>query len=177
MRNALQIDFQHLILPIDKESFYLKLLLDLNATMEEVIGVEESRAFTNIITDRVATFYQSCYKNVIDQTTLTTEQIAYMLIDIYRRLGGSFTIQEFTPNKIVFANTYCPFGDSVKNHKSMCALTTNLFGKITADNLGYAGIDLEKAIAAGDDECRVVVYLEPKPNYSGNLSEFFTKNR
>jgi hypothetical protein len=39
-------------------------------------------------------------------------------------------------------------------------MTSNVFGKITADNLGYACIELEQTIAAGDTGCKVVVHLD-----------------
>jgi hypothetical protein len=40
-------------------------------------------------------------------------------------------------------------------------MTSNVFGSIAADNLGYAKVELQKTIAAGDPECVVVVYLKP----------------
>ncbi len=43
----------------------------------------------------------------------------------------------------------------------MCMMTSNVFGTIAAQNLGYARVDLDKTIANGDKECRVVVHLKP----------------
>jgi hypothetical protein len=40
-------------------------------------------------------------------------------------------------------------------------MTSNVFGVIAADNLGYAKVSLEETIARGDPGCRVVVYLRP----------------
>jgi hypothetical protein len=40
-------------------------------------------------------------------------------------------------------------------------MTSNVFGSIAAENLGYSKIELQKTIARGDGECRVVVYLKP----------------
>ena len=45
----------------------------------------------------------------------------------------------------------------------MCMMTSNVFGVISANNLGYAKVELGKTIAHGDPECRVVVYLKPTP--------------
>jgi len=36
----------------------------------------------------------------------------------------------------------------------------NVFGKITADNLGYASVELAETIAAGHTRCKVVVHLD-----------------
>jgi hypothetical protein len=38
-------------------------------------------------------------------------------------------------------------------------MTSNVFGSIAADNLGYARVVLEETIARGAPACRVVVYL------------------
>jgi hypothetical protein len=42
-------------------------------------------------------------------------------------------------------------------------MTSNVFGTIAAENLGYGKVVLEQTIAAGDRECRVVVYLRRSP--------------
>jgi len=42
-------------------------------------------------------------------------------------------------------------------------MTSNVFGSIAADNLGYAKVAIEQAIARGDAGCWVVVYLKPTP--------------
>jgi len=47
----------------------------------------------------------------------------------------------------------------VLSRPSMCMMTSNVFGVIAAENLGYARVDLEKTIAQGHGECRVVVHL------------------
>ncbi len=38
-------------------------------------------------------------------------------------------------------------------------MTSNVFGTITSENLGYAKVLLEKPIATDAPECRVVVYF------------------
>jgi hypothetical protein len=40
-------------------------------------------------------------------------------------------------------------------------MTSNVFGSIAADNLGYAKVVLEQTIARGDAGCRVTLYLTP----------------
>ena len=39
-------------------------------------------------------------------------------------------------------------------------MTSNVFGSIAADNLGYAKVELQRTIAAGHEGCRVVVHLK-----------------
>lgn len=40
-------------------------------------------------------------------------------------------------------------------------MTSNLLGRMTANALGYAAIDIEKTIARGDHGCRIVIDLVP----------------
>ena len=40
-------------------------------------------------------------------------------------------------------------------------MTSNVFGHIAAENLGYGKVELQRTIAEGHSECRVVVYLRP----------------
>jgi hypothetical protein len=40
-------------------------------------------------------------------------------------------------------------------------MTSNVFGSIASQNLGYAKIAIEQAIARGDPGCRVTIYLQP----------------
>ena len=84
-----------------------------------------------------------------------------MLVDLKRRIDGGFYIISADREKIVLGNTRCPFGDRVKDRTSLCMMTSNVFGAITAENLGYAKVSLDETIAAGYDGCRVVVYLKP----------------
>jgi hypothetical protein len=63
--------------------------------------------------------------------------------------------------RIVLGNRACPFADKVLDRPSLCMMTSNVFGVITAENLGYAKVVVEQAIARGDPGCRVVIYLHP----------------
>jgi len=40
-------------------------------------------------------------------------------------------------------------------------MTSNVFGSIAADNLGYAKVELQETIAKGNTGCKVIVYLTP----------------
>jgi len=45
----------------------------------------------------------------------------------------------------------------------MCMMTSNVFGSITAENLGFAKVELRETIAAGSTGCVVVVHLNSTP--------------
>ncbi len=51
----------------------------------------------------------------------------------------------------------------------MCMMTSNVFGSIAADNLGFAKIELRETITAGHSGCVVVVHLKATPE--SNLAE------
>jgi hypothetical protein len=42
-------------------------------------------------------------------------------------------------------------------------MTSNVFGSITADNLGYSKVELQETIANHNQGCRVVVHLKATP--------------
>jgi predicted ArsR family transcriptional regulator len=87
--------------------------------------------------------------------------VGVILVDLKRRIQGDFYIIEEDAEKIVFGNRACPFAEKVIGRPAMCMMTSNVFGSIAADNLGYAKVVLEETIADGYPGCRVIVYLKP----------------
>ena len=106
------------------------------------------------------------------------DQVAQVLVDLKRRIEGDFYVIEENDEKIVLGNRVCPFGDKVLNRTSMCMMTSNVFGAITAENLGYAKVELQQTIANGDPGCRVVVYLKPTAEAeAADGREYFSTER
>jgi predicted ArsR family transcriptional regulator len=85
--------------------------------------------------------------------------VAEVLVDLKRRIQGDFYVISQDDEKIVLGNRACPFGDLVEGRPSLCMMTSNVFGTIAAENLGYAKVSLEETIATGASGCRVVIYL------------------
>jgi hypothetical protein len=81
-------------------------------------------------------------------------------LDLKRRIQGAFYVISEDDEKIVFGNSVCPFGEKVIGRGALCMMTSNVFGTIAAENLGYGKVVLEQTIAKGDPGCRVVLYLE-----------------
>ena len=98
---------------------------------------------------------------------LPREQVTAVLVDLKRRIQGDFYVIEESDEKIVLGNRACPFAEKVAGRPAMCMMTSNVFGVIAAENLGYAKVELQKTIAQGDAGCRVVVYLKPSPEAQG----------
>jgi hypothetical protein len=55
-------------------------------------------------------------------------------------------------------------------------MTSNVFGYIAAENLGYAAVELEHAIAQGHPDCRVVVNLRATERAEPSVHEYFRRD-
>lgn len=160
-RTASGRHIQNLDVPLERDVFLRTLIRELSGTLQDVIGLEEASGFVSVVGRKVGEHINAQYKQALSLERLNREQVAQVLVDLKRRIQGRFYIIEESDEKIVFGNTACPFGDKVKDRPAMCMMTSNVFGMIAADNLGYSKVALEKTIAGGSHECRVVVYLKP----------------
>lgn len=146
-------------LPLDRDVFLRNLLRELSGTLETVVGMDEAVGFISLVGQQIGDWLNSEYHKALQQEPFNLEQVKSILVDLKARIQGGFTIESADKDKIVLVNTRCPFGDKVLGRPSLCMMTSNVFGTITAENLGYAKITLEKTIARGDKGCRVVIYL------------------
>jgi predicted ArsR family transcriptional regulator len=147
--------------PLNRDLFLRTLIRELSGTLEDVVGLQEAAGFISVVGQNVGDQLNQQYKAALQVPTLSREQVAHVLVDLKRRIEGDFYVIEESDEKIVFGNRACPFGDKVLNRTSMCMMTSNVFGAIAAENLGYAKVELQQTIAAGFAGCRVVVYLKP----------------
>ena len=146
-------------LAIDKDVFLRNLLRQLSGTLEEVVGQEEASGFISIVGQHIGEWMNEEYRKGLNTESLNFEQLRDALVDLKRRIDGDFYIISADKEKIVLGNRRCPFGDKVLDRPSLCMMTSNVFGSVTAENLGYAKVALHETIAKGNNECRVVVYL------------------
>lgn len=153
----------HVDVPLERDLFLRTLIRELSGTLQDVVGLEEASGFVSVVGQRVGDQINESYKAALQVSHLSREQVADVLVDLKRRIQGTFHVIEEDDEKIVLGNRDCPFADKVLGRPAMCMMTSNVFGVIAADNLGYAKVSLEKTIAAGDGECRVVVYLKTTP--------------
>lgn len=147
--------------PLDRDLFLRTLLRELSGTLQDVVGLDEASGFVSVVGQRVGDQLDRAYRSGLKVDRLNREQLSEVLVDLKRRIQGRFYVIEEDATKIVFGNTACPFGDKVAGRPAMCMMTSNVFGVIAAENLGYAKVNLGKTIAQGHDECRVTVFLDP----------------
>lgn len=148
-------------IPLERDEFMRNLIRELSGLLEDMVGLEETSGFISVVGQHLGTGINQLYRKEIGVPKLTREQVAEVLSDLKQRIKGSFVVAEQDGEKIVLVNQHCPFAEQVKGRTSLCMMTSNVFGVIAADNLGYAKVSLEKTIARGDPGCRVVVYLNP----------------
>jgi predicted ArsR family transcriptional regulator len=145
--------------PLGRDVFLRTLIRELTGTLQDVVGVDEASGFVSVVGQRVGDQINASYRAALAVERLDRQQVAAVLVDLKRRIQGDFYVIAEDDDRIVLGNRACPFGDKVLGRPSLCMMTSNVFGAIAADNLGYAKVALERTIAQGDAECRVVVYL------------------
>jgi predicted ArsR family transcriptional regulator len=158
-----QTSVKNLEVSLDRDVFLRTLLRELAGTLQDVVGVEEASGFISVVGQRMGDHINDSYKSALAVENLTREQVADVLVDLKRRIQGDFYIIEEDDEKIVLGNRACPFAEKVIGRPTMCMMTSNVFGVIAADNLGYSKVVLEQTIAQGHPGCRVVVYVKPTP--------------
>ena len=150
-------------IPLDRDVFLRTLVRELSGTLEDVVGLEDASGFISVVGQNVGDWLNEEYRRELSVSRLDREQVAEVLVDLKARIKGDFYIIEEDDEKIVLGNRACPFAEKVLGRNSMCMMTSNVFGAIAAENLGYAKVEIQEAIARGDPGCRVVVYLKPTP--------------
>ncbi|HEX8201882.1 MAG TPA: methanogen output domain 1-containing protein [Isosphaeraceae bacterium] len=154
---------EDLPIPLERDVFLRTLIRELSGTLQDVVGLEEASGFISVVGQRIGDQINEGYKAALGVEGLSRPQVAEVLVDLKRRIRGDFFVIEQDDEKIVLGNRACPFAEKVLDRPAMCMMTSNVFGVIAAENLGYAKVVLEEAIARGNPGCLVVVYLKPTP--------------
>jgi predicted ArsR family transcriptional regulator len=152
-------------LPIawQRDVFLRSMIRELAGALQDVIGLEEASGLVSIVGQRIGEQMNESYRAALALPQLDRQQVTEVLVDLKRRIQGDFYVLEEDDEKIVLGNRACPFAEKVLGRPAMCMMTSNVFGVIAAENLGYAKVALEQTIAEGAPGCRVVVYLKPTP--------------
>ena len=158
-----QPSVRDLNLPLERDVFLRTLLRELAGTLQDVVGLEEASGFISVVGQRIGDQINEGYKHALAVENLTREQVRDVFVDLKRRIQGDFYVIAEDDDKVVLGNRACPFADKVLGRPALCMMTSNVFGGIAADNLGYAKVALEQTIAEGHPGCRVVVYLKRTP--------------
>lgn len=174
---VIQSSVTDLDIPLERDVFLRTLIRELSGTLEDVVGLEEASGYISIVGQNMGSQINEEYKKGLDVSELSQDQVRDVLVDLKDRIQGDFYVIEESDEKIVFGNRKCPFAEKVIGRESMCMMTSNVFGSIAADNLGYAKVSLDETIARGDTGCRVTVYLKPTDEAeTSDGREYFRSN-
>jgi predicted ArsR family transcriptional regulator len=167
--SSLENQIESLELPIERDQFLRTIIRELAGTLQDVVGIEEAAGFLNVVGYRTGQHVNELYHQGLQLSNLSREQVTAVLVDWKRRIQGDFYVIEESDEKIVLGNRKCPFAEQVEGREAMCVMTSNIFGAIAADNLGYARVELQDTIARGAKECTIVIHLK-----ANEASEEFT---
>ncbi|MEK0084046.1 methanogen output domain 1-containing protein [Benzoatithermus flavus] len=158
---------------LERDLFLRRLLRELAGTLEDVVGLDEASGYISVVGAAIGEQIDAEYKRALRVERLDRAQVARVLVDLKRRIQGDFFVIEEDATKIVLGNRACPFGELVAGRPSLCMMTSNVFGRIVAENLGYARVELPETIARGHSGCRVVVHLVPSEDADPQGREYF----
>jgi len=144
---------------LDRDLFLRRMIRELTGVLEDVVGPKDAAGYIATVGSIVGEWLDARYRATAGVTAFDVEGVARVLVDLKRRIDGGFFVREIHADRIVLGNTRCPFGEFVVGRPSLCMMTSNVFGRITAENLGYARVRLDATIAAGHPGCEVVVFL------------------
>lgn len=157
-----------------KDVFLRTVLRELTGILEQTVGEREAEAYINYVGLALGRVINATYREAFSVLHLDPMQVAATLVDLKARIDGKFTIEHMDSERIVLVNQACPFGEKVIGRPSLCRMTANVFGYVTAENLGYARVEIPGSIARGNAGCRVVINLtkgETPP--AASETEFF----
>lgn len=144
---------------LDAKQFYLEMLANLTSSLERVIGCEDAEGYLALVGAEMGHDLFNAYSSDLEAPDQTLEKIAAVLVDLKTHIEGGFAIEAISDGKITLTNTRCPFGEKALGRRSLCMMTSSVFGTISSEAAGQANVDIQKSIAAGDGCCRVIVYL------------------
>ncbi len=154
-------------IPLERDGFCRTLISELAVTLQDVVGLEEASGFISVVGQTIGRQIDSEYRRALGTDCLSRQQVESVLVDLKRRIKGGFYVADSEDDRIILKNTRCPFADKVIGRPSMCMMTSNVFGSLTANNLGYARVVLNETIAGGDSGCRVTIYLRETAQEDG----------
>ncbi len=145
---------------LDRDVFLRTLVRELAGTLQDTVGLEDAEGFVAVVGQRMGRWLDTSYREAIGVDRLDRDQVAEVLTDLKARIHGGFELVAGDEAVLEYTNDRCPFEDAVLGRPSMCMMTSNVFGSIAAENLGYAKVELGETIAQGSSRCHVLVHLD-----------------
>lgn len=146
---------------------------ELAGQLETVVGIEESSGLISLVGMSIGKQINQLYVDATGRRKLDAAEAAEVLTDLKRRIHGTFEVTKSNETVIELENGVCPFGDAVDGRPSLCMMTSNIFGVIMSEHLGYARVEVAESIAQGDGRCFVRIHFEPDADGAVTGLEYF----
>lgn len=159
----------HVDVGLDRDLFLREALNELSAMLDDVVGRDEADRFIGAVAQSLGERLDERYRRALRLDRLPRALLARVLVDVKRRIGGDFRVIEDVGDRIVLGNRACPFGAQVHDRPSLCMMTSGLLGTMVAESQGAARVALERTIARGDPQCRIVIRLGTDSGGAGVL--------
>lgn len=79
-------------IPLERDFFLRTLIRELSGTLQDVVGLEEASGFISVVGQRVGDQIDRDYRAALKVSVLTREQVAEVLVDLKRRIKGTFQV-------------------------------------------------------------------------------------
>ena len=96
------------------------------------MSLEDVSGYISVVGQSINSTIIEAYRHTLAVDKPDRAQVVDVLVDMKRRIEGSFYVIEEDESKIVLGTRYCPFGDKVIGRKSMCMITYNVLGYVAA---------------------------------------------
>ncbi|MHA7772464.1 methanogen output domain 1-containing protein [Roseibium sp. M-1] len=160
-------------IPLESTDFFNQIVRELTGALQDIVGLNEAEGFIALVANRIGDTINRDYRNALSLDTIPKEMLSDVLTDLKRRIGGKFTVEYEDHSVLILRNSTCPFGDKVKGRPSLCMMTANVFGRLAADSAGYARVTIDRALAKGDSDCRVIIHLAQSSEPDDRGREFY----
>lgn len=162
---------------MSKDAFMRSVIREMAGILESTVGTSEAAAYVNHVGLLIGRELNREYRESLKVDHMDIAQVAATLVDLKAKIDGEFSVESLDETSIVLVNTACPFGDRVSGRTSLCRMTANVFGHVSAENLGYARVGIDEAIARGDPRCKVTITLtRAKTHPREHETDFFSLN-
>lgn len=167
----MQIPIQNLSTTINPVGFFQTLVSHMTQTMHHVLGEDHAEAFLSIVSQQLGDQVNQNYQQALHVDQLDQEQVVAVIMDFKKRIGGEFYVIDEYPDRLILGNRHCPFAPLIEDQPMFCQVTANFIGTISADNLGYARVNVDQSMAQGHDHCQITIFWHPNDEMQGQ--EFF----
>ncbi len=91
------------------------------------------------------------------------EEAARLVAEAHAALGSDARLVRADADGFEVTMSRCPFGPGVSRSETLCHVSAGLAGRVATRVHGSATVHLDESIAAGDQECRLQVWLNARP--------------